>query len=1157
MNADEQNDEQHSSTIITFFAAGPSDFHEISMLIGAAPDGGIWIQEVDRDQTSETWSMIRKPEAKRQSKELSCLWHSSGKFCYIWNLCQDGTIEYCVFNPKQYNDVDSQNWLHMASLPDSAMIVSFSTCAPVESVVDPGYLATLFALSNENEIWTTYRQNNEWAAWQKLLSNRVGSSRGAQLTAIWARNDLNQLFMVMENGMIMTTWRHSDNKEDTNKFVEWRVHQNEHESREFSNSQVVYFSVSSRYDEGGGDLQGANTNLFCVQIDGSLWGSWSDPSGWIAWLNISPPSVQSRAKTLHGLWRGDILTLWCLLEDGSLYSCFRQSSMINLTVDQFSKWDKVPTQSLMFITPSEYVASDDSKSSTEIAPGPLDSTSSKEIQKKDVTHTGICAVSDHGVVDHLEFELYAESLSNVLRQLTDEPYPVTVGVYASWGSGKSFLLKQIKHFLYPERSKQKKKEIKNQTLFQRLVAPFILLWTFVVEMVEKTCPFVTLLFNKKPPNRPKREYVFVQFNAWMYCECERLWPAMVASIFEVIEEEFGKYQSRWGLLRVKYEDKYYRMLYIPFVLIIFLLLIVLLLIAGASDDSVRSAFSGLDSALGATLAIGGTIGAICCSIGIENVYAMFRSRAEELQSASRLENSDFKSMMKSVKEDIITILKFCKLYNRRLVIFVDDLDRCASHQVVDVLRAVSLMLSLDENFDEYIESGDNQKNVDANESTNSTASAKATSPMVDIYGILLVLAIDPRFVISAVEASFKYTNSINQLNGYEFLEKIVQIPFCIPMIQEKQKRNLIQKICDTSKTAEEKNDGSKLLTIQSNNAFFARMLTAKPWRVKKLNSKKERSDFSATLSITEEVPATIDVTADVDNKIKYESHSDASKPYDEPQATTRPLSNQTANKNDVSIGIQDDQPHSESHINSNTAVQTQAHAPKSPSVQSSRLDTAQNKVPEESGFSAEEVETLKLFSPYMDGNPRRLKRIINVYNVARSLKRKSDKKESTPLPISDADLQRWIIMNEQWPFRCSWLIQLAEDEKQWRKLQHHEDLNETSLQDDLANQELVTEFFKRIFDPVKKRSHDKEFHEFHSLLALDSDPEVFSLILQIKFISRQMRVGDLSLLRLYSISLNPALQKTIGLLAYRLWSDNEKCFGEFSTPTGSSLIDRY
>jgi hypothetical protein len=84
----------------------------------------------------------------------------------------------------------------------------------------------------------------------------------------------------------------------------------------------------------------------------------------------------------------------------------------------------------------------------------------------------------------------------------------------------------------------------------------------------------------------------------------------------------------------------------------------------------------------------------------------------------------------------------------KIVLFIDDLDRCLEGRNVRVLEAVQLLLKTD------------------------------GAP------VLVVLAVDTRVVAASIEATFNKSLNIHdaEISGQEYLDKIIQLPFCIPEV---------------------------------------------------------------------------------------------------------------------------------------------------------------------------------------------------------------------------------------------------------------------------------------------------------------------------------------------------------------------------------------
>lgn len=77
--------------------------------------------------------------------------------------------------------------------------------------------------------------------------------------------------------------------------------------------------------------------------------------------------------------------------------------------------------------------------------------------------------------------------------------------------------------------------------------------------------------------------------------------------------------------------------------------------------------------------------------------------------------------------------------DQRIIVFIDDLDRCTPEAVVDVVEAINVL--------------------------------------TDIEGIVFVLALDYRYLTNAIRAKYK------DVDADQFIEKIVQVPFHIPTPQ--------------------------------------------------------------------------------------------------------------------------------------------------------------------------------------------------------------------------------------------------------------------------------------------------------------------------------------------------------------------------------------
>ncbi|WP_439698198.1 P-loop NTPase fold protein [Mucilaginibacter sp. AW1-7] len=126
--------------------------------------------------------------------------------------------------------------------------------------------------------------------------------------------------------------------------------------------------------------------------------------------------------------------------------------------------------------------------------------------------------------------------------------------------------------------------------------------------------------------------------------------------------------------------------------------------------------------------------------------------------------------------------KEVKLKIDRIVLYVDDLDRCNENTVVKVLEAINLLLAF---------------------------------PL-----FVVVVGVDPTWLDNALNtkyqrlfksaAKFKGKTGLRQITSFDYLDKIFQIPFAIKPVQEEDRISLIQYL--TSK------DRAQVVAVVENNA---------------------------------------------------------------------------------------------------------------------------------------------------------------------------------------------------------------------------------------------------------------------------------------------------------------------------------------------------
>lgn len=285
--------------------------------------------------------------------------------------------------------------------------------------------------------------------------------------------------------------------------------------------------------------------------------------------------------------------------------------------------------------------------------------------------------------DGLDFSPYVNTLIGVCKTANT---PLTVGIFGSWGSGKTSLMK----------------------------------------MIRKGLP---------------KNYTIAWFDAWKYTNEETLWRAFLLCVLIAIEEKKGasKEENQETLRKLdNLKSTLYRSLELE-------------KIGGVTIDLPK---------LGAEMAQG----AVQIGLSFIPPLAQLTKLVEELQKdaagnltgdavdAIRRERTKiYIDQVRSLEQFQQTFSEVVKAYVTpgRLVVFVDDLDRCLPEKAIEVLEAIKLF--------------------------------------VDVPHCVFVLGLDREVIARGVEIRYKEFarpgQRANPIDGVRYLEKIIQLPFAIPPVE--------------------------------------------------------------------------------------------------------------------------------------------------------------------------------------------------------------------------------------------------------------------------------------------------------------------------------------------------------------------------------------
>lgn len=586
-------------------------------------------------------------------------------------------------------------------------------------------------------------------------------------------------------------------------------------------------------------------------------------------------------------------------------------------------------------------------------------------------------------VDRLGYDDYARAFARVIAN-PDTSTPLTIGIYGAWGMGKSFLMGKVEVQLRAVQEARRAAHALKPNLLRRLLG--------------------------RPPRPPKDDFIFIRFNAWVYSGSDNLWAGMVTVLYDAIEKYIGR--SRAARLRLRWNVcssvKKSWVLFAAYGLLTLGLGVLL------EYEDIRAKFSEL------TLALGAVAGGTAILATISPFYAALRelfsslwlARSEQLAKlSSRRDFRERIGFMQDIKDEIGEINKMLKATRKagpppRVVIFIDDLDRCHPPKAVEVLEAIMLLLADEDG-----------------------------APFVVFLGI------DARVIVKAVEDHYGRVLTEAGITGYEYLDKIVQIPFRIPPANRTALETYVESLLYRSEEEREKAEAAR-------------------------REKERKAEKIGDESVTQPP-----VREPAGNRLP---------PSAQPEGEALPALTAsvavTGNGRDAMRGT------------AGRAGAAEATVPPSPP-------------PAEVPFIPEEEETLRAFARggWLGHNPRRVKRIVNVYRIARLL-------AGDALPaLGRREMIKWTILSEQWSFRVACIMQRIEDGEQ-------------------SQQPLAGEVdLARVYDSVRAQVESKDARP---LAILDADAEVFESFIH-PDAKPVLTVGHVRGMRPYTFNLNPALQSEV------------------------------
>ena len=404
--------------------------------------------------------------------------------------------------------------------------------------------------------------------------------------------------------------------------------------------------------------------------------------------------------------------------------------------------------------------------------------------------------------DTLGYGALAYALARFIDGDETKP-PLTIGLQAPWGGGKTSMMRQIQMILDPaavpkppgtatgteisnaEGSDQKQGgfSLSNalRTAFNavtlrnrgdlhkdRLTVRDALKDVLNMENILSRDGSKRFAWTETPSER-----ITIWFNPWKYRSAEQVWAGLADTIMQQIAERLsprGK-QQFWMHLRMKRLEANQTRSVIQNQRRTELLRRVSTWVIGSLPVLIGTATAGtagIATGNSAVAAIGWSGAVVTFVTNIGNVFwTWVKTGTEPVENSfpdmvSPLDYSKNTGMLHQVEQDLKLVFDaiFTSGKPKPVVIFIDDLDRCPPEQVVEVLEALNLFVNL------------------------------------EFMRTIFVLGMDPNLVAKAIgvrlKASFgNDTDGSNTLDGWRFMDKFVQIPVVLPPPQDESIKRYI------------------------------------------------------------------------------------------------------------------------------------------------------------------------------------------------------------------------------------------------------------------------------------------------------------------------------------------------------------------------------
>jgi hypothetical protein len=368
--------------------------------------------------------------------------------------------------------------------------------------------------------------------------------------------------------------------------------------------------------------------------------------------------------------------------------------------------------------------------------------------------------------DELGYDFYADAVVEFVLHSDTKP-PLTIGIKAPWGAGKTSLMRMVRQRLDPEPERPLEFRLPNEPIEHRDVLRRIR--EAPDEAPKELAP--ALARDEPAVDVSDRRRLTVWFNAWKYQSSEQVWAGLADSIITQVTGRMTIAQRErfWASLNFQRIDRAALRRWIYGALLTRLVGPGLGAVGALAAGAVVSLVSFKAGALTAG------IGALPAIVTGTKRYLGFLGEDVAASAPRLVTEPDYRSQLgffSAVQRDLEHVLGLVATPDRPIVVFVDDLDRCSYKTVSDVIEAINVFLA------------------------------------GDIPNCIFVIGMEPDLVAAQIEVAYEDLfqrladeTDVGENLGWRFLEKMVQLPLALPTPEPDQLNAYVDSIL-TKKTGD-------------------------------------------------------------------------------------------------------------------------------------------------------------------------------------------------------------------------------------------------------------------------------------------------------------------------------------------------------------------